>query len=183
MKNLNQTISGCLKNRRLDQHDLYLHCYDMLLGVALRYFKSKEEAIEKVNTAFIKILEALPKYDVHRSFDPWVKKIVMNVCLDTLRSQKKLREVFVLNSSYEEEVVEYEGDLVWDWVDQEYLDHILAQLKPFERSVFLGVALDGFSHAEMAKIHGVSERTSKRALHAARVQLAAQIENKTLKKA
>lgn len=160
-----------------------MHCFDMLMGVAMRYVSNKEEAIERVNSSFIKILKSLTTYQSTKPFDPWAKRILINDCLDALRSQKRWSEQFMHASDWEGDPLESEGDVAWDWVDQEYLDHLMTELKPFERAVFLGVALDGFTHSEMAKMHGVSERTSKRALQSARAQLAERINNKTLKRA
>lgn len=155
------------------------------MGLAMRYVKEKNEAVEMVNSAFIKILKALPTYDSKKEFNPWIKRIVVNTCLDHLRNKKVISQNAVLlddHEGFKESVVD---DEVWDWIDQEYLDFIVSKLSTIERSVFLMFALDGFTHSEIAEAHSFSERTSKRVLKEARETLKKQIisDEKVVRKA
>lgn len=155
------------------------------MGLAMRYVKDKNEAVEMVNSAFIKILKALPQFDLTREFNPWIKRIIVNTCLDHLRSKKVISENSILLDDHEGFIDTVVEDEVWDWIDQEYLDFIVSKLSALERSVFLMFALDGFSHSEIAEVHSFSERTSKRILKEARERLKKQIisDEKTVRKA
>jgi RNA polymerase sigma factor (sigma-70 family) len=59
----------------------------LLLGVAMKYLKDKEQAADAVQQVFMKVLTALPKGEIH-NFKGWLYILMRNHCLQQLRDKK-----------------------------------------------------------------------------------------------
>lgn len=59
-----------------------------LFGVAVRMLGSREEAQDVTQTVFLKAYQALGTCDPHRRFFSWIYRILINECLNTLRSRR-----------------------------------------------------------------------------------------------
>jgi len=94
---------------------LILSCKDKAYGIAFRYLKNEEDAMDALQESFIKIYKGLSSFNFESKFDTWVYRIVTNVCNDLYRKNKKKcldmladehREVIILRDikgfSYEE---------------------------------------------------------------------------------
>ena len=57
---------------------LILSCKDKAYGIALRYLKNEEDAMDAVQESFIKIYKGLPNFNFESRFDTWVYRIVTN---------------------------------------------------------------------------------------------------------
>lgn len=141
---------------------LYKDCFQILMNVAYRYKKNKEEAASLVNEAFLKILENFDKYALEKPFIPWIKRICINTAIDDFRKNSSYFQVMDLQdtSVYENQIQEtssFENSL-----DLEKMHALLQQLLPnASRIVFLLYAVDAYSHEEIAKELNISTETSK----------------------
>ena len=162
-------IEKCKKNDRKAQFELYDREHKALMKTAFRYHPNEEDAAEVVNLAFFKILTNLEKFDPEYSFGGWCKKVLMNTIIDEFRKNKKFdnqisaedsaMEVFVDNSSVELAM------------ETEEVSIILNQIPENERLVFNLYEMEGYSHKEIAQQLGVSERSTKRFLAKAKLNL------------
>lgn len=55
-------ISRCIANERAAQEMLYKKYYGKLMALCMRYLKSEDDAMEALNTGFLKIYRNLDKY-------------------------------------------------------------------------------------------------------------------------
>lgn len=174
MKDLEKTISRCLKNDRNAQQALYQAHFNFLMSICYRYESNQQDALALVNQVFLKILNSLGTYDLDKAFLPWIKRISINTCIDYLRGKKRLNgQVVFLNEEQwekEGEVLEYAEEAASDLNYDELLE-ILNQLAEPERTVFNLFAIDEYTHKEIAEQLGISERTSKRHVQRARMHL------------
>ena len=144
-----------------------------MMGICIRYERDQDSALEILNLAFIKILKKLDTYNSDFPFAPWFKRITVNEAIDAYRKKRRRLELF------EEERDDYENLKVvhggsssgGDWIETEYLEHLMTTLKEGERAVFNLYAIDGYSHREIAESLGISERSSIRHLASARKKL------------
>ena len=60
-----------------------------MLVVALRFVKDTMEAEDIVQEAFIKAFSKLDQYKAEVSFGAWLKRIVINRCIDVLKSKRQ----------------------------------------------------------------------------------------------
>jgi RNA polymerase sigma-70 factor (ECF subfamily) len=166
---LKPLIKRCIRNDRRAHNELYKGVFPYAMNVALRYAKDFDESILIVNDAFFKIFRSLDQYDFERTFNTWVRTIVVNTAINHFNSQKKLKEVFL------EMPDDFEVESAHDsFIDDYDAEHILAhiQLLPSSyRMIFSLFAIEGFSHKEIAEELNITEGASKSAYHKAKIKL------------
>lgn len=65
-----QTIAGCLRGNLNSQRSLYEQYYGYGLSICLRYAYNREEALEILNDAFLKVFSKLGQYNAEQPFKP-----------------------------------------------------------------------------------------------------------------
>jgi RNA polymerase sigma-70 factor (ECF subfamily) len=162
-------IRGCLKNDRKAQEELYKRYYPAMMALCLRYVREYSDAVEVLNDAWLKVFKQLTRYDAAKAaLYTWMRKIVINTALDSLRKQKLIRSREMLTTTGEEPGIENEA--ISKLSGDELLGLIL-QLPVTTRLVFNLYSIDGFSHGEIASMLGISEGTSRWHLSDGRRQL------------
>jgi RNA polymerase sigma-70 factor (ECF subfamily) len=164
-------IKACVEKQRKAQKELYEKYYSKLFPISMRYMKDREEAKETTQIAFIKIFNAIEKYDHKGSFAGWMSRITVNTCLDQLRKRSRNFEDGDLSTMPE---VGIEPSALSNFSEQDLLNLIQA-LDDKERMVFSLVEIEGFKHKEVAEILSISEGTSRWYLNQAKKSLKAMI--------
>jgi RNA polymerase sigma factor (sigma-70 family) len=151
-------LKGCLQDNLKCQEALYRLYYSYAMSVALRYAPDREDALEILNDAFLKVFRQLHKYDKSKPFKAWFRKVLINTALDHLRSSKKHREQIMMDIStcYDIREPEQEADLDLDNVLQ-----IFKQLPEIQRAVFNLHKIEGYQHDEIASILQIAPGTSR----------------------
>ncbi len=147
-----------------------------MMSICVRYEKDEEMALEILNTAFMKVLKKLSTYQSKFPFDPWFKRITVNQAIDSYRKKTRRMELFE-NGVEDLENQSLNDESGTEWIEKEYLDHILKKLKKIEQVVFNLYAVDGYSHKEIAEELDMSERSSIRHLSSARRKLQEMLPN------
>jgi len=162
-------IKGCLENNRKAQEKLYKRFFPVMMPVCLRYVRDRNDALELLNDAFLKVFRHLAKYDLSKAlFHTWLKTIVINTAIDRLRNQNGIREHEKLCDQQEGPAIENEA--VSKMSGDELLG-LIRQLPVTTRLVFNLYTIDGYSHREIGSVLGISEGTSRWHLSDARRQL------------
>jgi RNA polymerase sigma-70 factor (ECF subfamily) len=153
---LRSLIRGCLKNDRKSQRDLYQHFYAYGLSICFRYSDDREEAVELLNEAFMKIFLNLKKFDLTKPFTPWLRKILINTCINNFKKKK------IAFTEELEELKSHQGseDILAGISYQEILGFI-RKLSPAYRAVFNLYVIEGYKHEEISKMLNISVGTSK----------------------
>ena len=139
----------------------------------MRYRKDESEAAAILNEGFLKILKNLDKYKSNVPFEAWIKRIMINTVIDEFRKNRKVREL-IENTDFEdyhnhEGLVEMNtADLNFD---AEQLEQMIKRLPPVSQKVFNLFAIDGYTHAEIGEMLGISVGTSKWHISSARKKL------------
>jgi RNA polymerase sigma factor (sigma-70 family) len=159
---------------RKAQYDLYRKCFPMLMAVCMRYKRDEQEAVSALNSGFLKIINNLDRYNQEEvPFEAWIRRIMINTVIDEYRREKKWREM----TTFTDQIEKVWPDEPLDWneaeqkLDVQYLENLLRRLPPVTKQVFNLFALDGFSHAEISTMLGMSEGTSKWHVNNARQKL------------
>ena len=159
-------IEGCLKGHESYQYELYKRFAGRMMPVCKRYAGSREDAEDYLQEAFIKIFEKLNLYRFQGSLEGWIRTTVVHVCLNKLRSRKlysDISEDFHVADTHTPDGMQNLGE-------QELLT-LITGLPVGYRTVFNLFAIDGFDHAEIADMLGISEGTSRSQLAKARMVL------------
>lgn len=158
-----------MKNDRKAQGELYKRYYPAMMSLCLRYVRERSDAVEVLNDAYVKVFKQLARYDAGKAaLYTWMRSIVINTALDSLRKKKVIREREMRADVVEEPGID--NDAISKLSGDELLG-MIRQLPVTTRLVFNLYSIDGFSHREIATMLGISEGTSRWHLSDARRQL------------
>lgn len=171
-------IELCRQNNRNAQLKLYNKYCDGMYYVAYRYLKNSFDAEEAIQEAFIKAFLKLHQYNGEVTFGAWLKKIVINKCIDFLKAKKL--ELVAINENILKTVDDNEGDwMADDEVTTEMVKQKIEELPEKYRFVVMLYLIEGYDHKEIADILGITEVASRTLLHRGKQKLQEQL--KTLK--
>ena len=155
MKELNHVIKGCVNNDRTAQAELYNHFASTLYAICLRYCAHKHDAEDCLHDGFVKVFSKIGSYGGNGSFEGWMKRIIINICID------KYRKSFEFVTLEDENLEEEEPDVNMVNDDEKYLIEAIQALPPKYRAVFNLYAIEDLKHKEIAEKLGISEGTSR----------------------
>lgn len=159
-------IEGCLSGSRDAQYELYKRYNKAMYNICLRMMNDRADAEDVLQNAFVEVFSKL-KYFRHESAPgAWIKKIVINQCINHLRKRK-------IQYSDPENLVEtaYEEEGLPTVLNVEVIRRCLEQMPDGYRTIFCLYAMEGYDHGEIAEILGITEATSKSQYSRARVRL------------
>jgi RNA polymerase sigma-70 factor (ECF subfamily) len=144
---------------------LYDRYSGLMLAICMRYLGDRMLAEDIMIQGFMKIFDKIDQFSFNGSFEGWMKRIMVNEALMKLRSVKNIEvdmdEVSISNFKTNETTS----------LEREDLMNMILSLPHGYRTVFNLYAIEGYSHAEIAKQLGISEGTSKSQLSRARALL------------
>jgi RNA polymerase sigma-70 factor (ECF subfamily) len=159
-----------IKNGKIvDNHSrtvVYKHYASYLYGLALRYTKSREDAQDVLQDAFIMIFESMGQYSEKGDIQAWMTKIVINRAL----SLHRIRSKHIVFDNYGNliESVADDNVIVSDMFAHEILLGFIRDLPPGYQLVFNMYAIEGYSHEEIAKVMNCSPVTCRSQLSKAK---------------
>ncbi|RYU97408.1 RNA polymerase sigma factor [Emticicia agri] len=162
---LTSTIERLRHKDAAAQKEIFEHYGSFLYRIAYRYVRERMLAEDLMVESFLKIFEGIInfRFDNLRSFEAWMKKIVVNEALMLLRRQSNFHLM------PESEAVEIPiDDNVLDKISTEEIYRLIAELPDGYRTVFNLYAIEGYTHKEIAEQLHISEGTSKSQLNHAR---------------
>ncbi len=160
-----------MRNDAKSQECLYRHFYGYGMSICLRYAGNKSDAMEILNEAFLKIFTKIQKYDPEKSFRSWIRRILVNCCIDFHRNSQKTTS-FVEPFMAETE----EAELPLGHLAAEDILQLLAQLPDRYRLTFNLYEIEGYSHDEIGRMLGIPASTSRSNLTRAKKRLREMIE-------
>ena len=161
-------IDRCLAGEARAERTLYERFYRLVLGTTSRYALDQQQAMDFANRTFLTVFNNLSKYRGEGSLAAWVKSVCVNECLSQLRIRR--------NQPYQEIPDHHEvsaDPAALAALQLEDLVALIQSLPPVPRTVFNLTAVEGFSHAEVARRLGIKENNSRYHLRQARLQLRA----------
>ena len=154
-------VEKCKQNDRQAQVQLYNQYCDGMLIVALRFVKDTMEAEDVVQEAFINAFSKLEHFKAEVSFGAWLKRIVINKCIDVLKSKKQR---IVELEAYHLNVIEDNNEDDWtveDDITVEDVKRAIETLPDKYKFVVLLYLIEGYDHKEIAEILNISEIASR----------------------
>jgi len=148
-----------------------------MMTICLRYTKNDLDALEVMNSGFYKVFKNIAKYHPKQaSIYTWIRKIIINTCLDFISSKEKNGEVGELN---EETHIDLSPSIISKMSADEILI-LVRQLPPATQAVFNLNVMEGYSHGEIAQMMKISSGTSKWHLYEARKRLQKMINDRQI---
>ena len=162
-----QMLEGCLRQEAVSQRQLYEKYYQTMCWVCFRYVKDQGTAEDLVHEGFVKVFKNLERFRKQGSLEGWIKRIMINGCLDHLRKQNRW--------SNEVPLVFAEGEPVpaqaVSYLQAEYILECVQQLPPLLRSVFNLNVIEGYPHKDIGRMLNIKESTSRAYLTEAKKSL------------
>ncbi len=121
-----------------------------------------------MHDVFVGLPEALGRYEERGSFGGWLKRVTAQVALMRLRSGKRRREVTLDNAAGQAG-----PPAAWDGGR---LEAAVSTLPDQLRAVLVLKEIEGYAHAEIAELLGISEGASRVRLARALKRLRSELE-------
>ncbi len=164
LEDFRDIIDACLSGDHRAPGELYRKLAPKMYGVCLRYAKDTHEAEDNLQEGFITVFSKLKDFRHEGSFEGWVRRIIVNVSLDSCRKKQQLLYVDEMkkleSATGEDEAIAH--------LPVEDLVKVIQELPPRYRMVFNLYVMEGYSHSEISRELGISEGTSKSDLSRAR---------------
>lgn len=144
---------------------LYREHVGRVHALCLRLAGDPQAAGELTQDVFVRAWEALPSFRGESAFGSWLHRLAMNVFLGKRRaSGRRERRVF---STEEPVLLERPAERPQPGLRMD-LEQAIAGLPQGARTVFVLHDVEGYQHAEIARMTGIAEGTSKAQLFRAR---------------
>jgi RNA polymerase sigma-70 factor (ECF subfamily) len=127
-----------------------------MYNIAIRMTDNRETAEDILQDAFIKAFTEIEKLIDEKAFGGWLKRIVINRCLDEIRKQKNVASFDILAERHSEIAEEINEN-----VDVEMVHNMIKRLPEGARQVLVLRALEGYRYAEIAERLEITESTAK----------------------
>lgn len=155
MCDLEQIIDKCKKGDNKAAEKIYKLFSARMFAICVRFSKDRSEAEDILQDGFIKIFDSIEQYTGKGSFEGWIKRIFVNMCLAKYR-QKQLVQLV-------EELPDTEDTDIDDGISipADVLQRFVEELPERYRMVFNLYVMDDMPHKEIAAALGIMEGTSK----------------------
>ncbi len=139
-------------------NELYKLYAKAMYNICRRMIGDEEEARDVLQDAFVDAFASLGKLQQPKTFPAWIKRVVVNHCINTLRKKR----LFTIS-------IEEKFDLAYEDDDDNYYARMEAskilqamdQVSTGCKTVMNLYLFEGYDHAEIGQILGITESASK----------------------
>ena len=168
----NQLIKGCKQNKAKAQMQLYDRYCQAMFIIANRYLKDQHTAEDVMQEAFVKVFKRIDSFKGEVTIGAWIKKIVINQCIDYLKKQK------IEVVGIEDKHFEVETQNTWTVADNVKIDIIIQLIEELPEKYKLVLKLyllEGYDHQEIAQVLDITEVNSRSQLMRGKNKLKSQL--------
>lgn len=154
-----QLIEQCISGNRKAYNELYNLYARAMYNICFRMMNNTEEASDMLQESFVDAFRQLSHFRYESTFGAWLKKIVVNKCINALGKRRILwvDEPFPEIPDVPSSAID-EAELT---MSVERVKRAMHQLPEGARIIFSLYLIEGYDHTEIAEILKISESTSK----------------------
>lgn len=156
MNSTHQLVKDCIKNSRQAQEALYKQYASVMLGLCYRYTISIEDAEDVLQEGFIKVFHNIEKYRNEGDLGAWIRKIMVNTALTYLNKHNKYKKEMQLDEIQMHPLTDENIEVK---LETKELIETIRQLPAGYQTIFNLVAVEGFSHVEIADLMKINVNT------------------------
>jgi RNA polymerase sigma-70 factor (ECF subfamily) len=165
---LDDIIIGCKNGDTKCQNSLVAMFAARLMALCFRYTKEKELAKDALQDTFISAFKYIHTFEGKGSFEGWLRKIAVNSALKVYGKMYQMH-------TYEDTLIDVntyaEVPDVYSHLSIEDILSLLNKLPHAQRVIFNLNVVEGYNHAEIGEMLGITESTSRSALCKARSRI------------
>ena len=143
--------------------------------VALRFMRDTMEAEDAMQEAFVKAFTKLHQFNGEVTFGAWLKKIVINKCLDKLKAKKL--ELVAINEQTLSTVEDEDNWQVEDEIGIEEVKSKMESLPEKYRYPLILYLVEGYDHEEISEILNITQVASRTLVHRGKKKLQEELKN------
>ncbi len=150
---------------------LYLQYVDAMYTICKRILQNNTEAEDALQDGFIKVFDNIHQYRNESSIGSWIKRIITNTCLNSLKNKKiNWQELDEKSERKSESENESESDAPNNF-SIEQIKNAIEKLPNGYRIVFNLFMFEDYTHQQIAVMLEITESTSKSQLYKAKNKL------------
>lgn len=162
-------VKACVDGDRRAQQLFFSQYFGIIMSLCIRYTHSQETARDLSQEVMLKVFGALEQFRGESKLRTWVSRIAINYTLTWLKREKRLE---FQSFDPENPLHDKEDDHIYiEGISPDEVMRLISELPAGYRTVLNLYAIDGYSHAEISELLGISEGTSKSQLSKARALL------------
>lgn len=158
---IEELVEACQRSDPRAQHILYDRYKSRMLAVCIRYARTKAEAEDIFQDAFIKVFRNIQEIKQISATDGWIKAIVIRTAINYYHRTTK-NGFIELHAETTEQLFEADDyERIIHQMDLEILIRMINSLPNGYRTVINLYLIDGYTHKDIADMLLISEGTSK----------------------
>lgn len=171
-----KVVPACQRMETDAQRCLYEHFAPLMMGVCVRYCRSRDEARDLLHDGFVKVFENIRQLKDPNAVQPWMYKIMVNEGVNYLQRHSRVVCCDMSDVMIDEckDVFDTDAFLI-----EEVLD-AMHQLPEIYQIVFNLHEVEEYSFAEIAQSLNVQEGSVRTYLFRARSKIRKILENKKI---
>ncbi|MFT5723483.1 MAG: RNA polymerase sigma factor (sigma-70 family) [Bacteroidia bacterium] len=154
-------LQRCLDGERVAQKELYHTYCKAMYTLAYRITNDPDQANDVLQEAFIDVFRNLKSYKASGTLGSWIKTIVV----------RKATKQHMFDQRFETFEAKHDVGVDYHQFTSTVLEKEIFRLPEGYRTVFTLVEIEGYKHAEIAKMLNISESTSRTQLYHAKKTL------------
>jgi RNA polymerase sigma factor (sigma-70 family) len=162
-----ELIQRCQQGSLKHQELLYKQFYGYAMGIGLRYCDTRDDALEVVNDAFIKVFNTVHTFSLDKSFKAWIRRIIINTAIDRRRKDLK----YQLHTDMENASHIGHNHTAIQQLNAKDILKLMDGLPALQRAIFNLYEIDGYNHDEIAAMLNVPASSSRVYLSRAKEKL------------
>ena len=155
---INDLVARCQKGDQRAQMEVYERYYRAMYNISVRIVKDTAEAEDIMQEAFLKAFSKINTLQEVSTFGAWLKRIVVNLSINSFNHNIKLNEV-TYNDELKNEAVESEGIILENDSKNEKVKKILRTLNNLKENYRVALTLhliEGYDYEEIGEILNLS---------------------------
>lgn len=152
-----ELVERCVKGERTAQYDLYRMYSKGMFNICLRMMNNSMEAEDVLQESFVDVYKKLHTFKYQSTPGAWIKRIVVNNCINKIRKRKLILE----DIDEGRFLVEEEREVADHSLEVSNIKKAMSKLPDGYRVIFSLYAIEGYDHQEIGQIMNISESTSK----------------------
>ena len=153
-------IEGCKYGDQRAQYQLYQLYSKAMFNVCYRMMNNREEAEDLLQDSFTDAFHRLNSFRYESSFGHWLKRIVVNKCINEIKRRKADLSYYDDMGWFENEKDEKE-EAYGNGLTVDNVKAAMENLPSGSRMIFSLYLLEGYDHVEISQILNISESNSK----------------------